>query len=333
MVFGLHEYCPFNRFEASAVKAMRLILTREILFPINFALASSQWRRSFCRSRHTWRWESRILSSPRMSSRNHCPNSVLSKVLFFSVVVLGCIDIGSLLPLLLFEEAGFYPHREGNGFPMHAWKFYLRFNIVRILWAILVIFHGRLWRSDDLSKVYVRHSGIFNDGTCIGGWFWIHSHTWDCSREHSPVCTRAFEYGGCPSMQQSGLSLPFVFCVPSLWLLFILFPLSPLHLESTLLGVKDLLFVLLGFPRHASLRDRSPESSETYVTLDSRSSLIRTTFGVHTSVFPGSHLRVSRTPQISRVTWRILSPRDKIHRDETTCAWFHFQRELSEELP
>ena len=22
--------------------------------------------------------------------------------------------------LLLFEEAGFYPHREGNGFPMHA---------------------------------------------------------------------------------------------------------------------------------------------------------------------------------------------------------------------
>ena len=28
-----------------------------------------------------------------------------------------------LLPLLLFEEAGFYPHREGNGFPMHAWRF------------------------------------------------------------------------------------------------------------------------------------------------------------------------------------------------------------------
>ena len=42
-----------------------------------------------------------------------------------------------------------------------------------------------------------------------------------------------------------------------------------LHLESTLLGVKDLLFMLLGFPRLASLRDTSPESSEPYVTLDS----------------------------------------------------------------
>ena len=40
MVFGLHEYRPIYRFEASAVKAMRPILTR-ILFPINFALASS----------------------------------------------------------------------------------------------------------------------------------------------------------------------------------------------------------------------------------------------------------------------------------------------------
>ena len=63
-----------------------------------------------------------------------------------------------------------------------------------------------------------------------------------------------------------------------------------------------LLFVLLGFPRHASPRDLSPESSEPHVTLDSRSSLIRTTFGVHTSFFPGSHLRVSRTHRILRFT-------------------------------
>ena len=46
-------------------------------------------------------------------------------------------------------------------------------------------------------------------------------------------------------------------------------PSSPFHLESTLLGMKDLLFMLLGFPRHASLTHRSPESSEPYVTLDS----------------------------------------------------------------
>ena len=43
---------------------------------------------------------------------------------------------------------------------------------------------------------------------------------------------------------------------------------------------RSFLFELLGFPRHASLRDRYPESSEPHVTLDSQSSLIRTTFGV-----------------------------------------------------
>ena len=41
-----------------------------ILFPINFALASSLWRRSWCRSRHTCRWESRIISS---SQSKFCP--------------------------------------------------------------------------------------------------------------------------------------------------------------------------------------------------------------------------------------------------------------------
>ena len=90
--------------------------------------------------------------------------------------------------------------------------------------------------------------------------------------------------------------------VPSSSPPFIPFPFSPFYLESTLLGMKDLSFVLLGFPRHASLRDRSPESSEPYVTLDSRSSLTRTTFGVHTSFFQGSHLRVSRAPRIFRFT-------------------------------
>ena len=103
-------------------------------------------------------------------------------------------------------------------------------------------------------------------------------HTWDCSREHSAGCTPIFGGGGCPLMQQSGLSLPFVFVCLLYDLLSFLFPFSPINLESTLL-----------------LWDRSPDSSEPFVTLDSRSSLIRTTFGVHTSFFPGSHLRVSRT--------------------------------------
>ena len=61
-----------------------------------------------------------------------------------------------------------------------------------------------------------------------------------------------------------------IFCffwVPSLRSSFIPFPLSPLHLESTLLGVKDLLFILFGFPKQASLRDKSPVLSEPFVTL------------------------------------------------------------------
>ena len=36
-------------------------------------------RLSWCRSRHSWRWESRVMSSPRRSSRDLSPNSVLWK--------------------------------------------------------------------------------------------------------------------------------------------------------------------------------------------------------------------------------------------------------------
>ena len=45
------------------------------------------------------------------------------------------VDIGLLLLplLLLLGEAGVLTHRGGNGFPKHAGKFDLRFNVVRIL--------------------------------------------------------------------------------------------------------------------------------------------------------------------------------------------------------
>ena len=138
---------------------------------------------------------------------------------------------------------------------MHAWRFIFVSTLYRISRALLVIFHGRQWRfatqiievfflfaqwwtaihNPRLLKIHTRCSEIFNDGTCTGGWFWIHSrnfslmttvnhfvndcpnlnfdnfHTWDCSREYSPGCTRTFECGGCPSVQQSGFSPPFVF--------------------------------------------------------------------------------------------------------------------------
>ena len=60
-----------------------------------------------------------------------------------------CIDTGLLLPpllplLLLFEEAGVYLHRGRQRFPDERLKIHLRFNGVRSLGALLVIFHGRL---------------------------------------------------------------------------------------------------------------------------------------------------------------------------------------------
>ena len=127
MVFELHEYRPIYRFEASAVKAMRLILTREFSFQLILLSllhcdvdhgvevdiledeSLEQYLLHVCRPR---------IIVLILSSRS---------ILFFSAIghfVLGCIDMGllmpPLLPLLLFEEARFYPHREGNGFPMHA---------------------------------------------------------------------------------------------------------------------------------------------------------------------------------------------------------------------
>ena len=74
-----------------------------------------------------------------------------------------------------------------------------------------------------------------------------------------------------------------------------------------------------GFPRQASLKDRSPELSWTIrnsrfpnihilflctppaFVCTPRDSLSRTTSGVCTSFFPSSHLRVSRTPRVSAI--------------------------------
>ena len=143
------------------------------------------------------------MSSPRMSSRNHSPNSVLSKdaFLFCSLdFVLGRIDMGlllpPLLPLLLFWGGRVLPASWRQRFPDARLKIHLRFNVVRILWASLVILHGRLWRfatqiievlflfaqwwnvihNSRFVRIRIRRSEFFNDGTCAGGWFWIHSH-------------------------------------------------------------------------------------------------------------------------------------------------------------
>ena len=75
-----------------------------------------------------------------------------------------------------------------------------------------------------------------------------HVHTWCCSCEHSPGCTCAIKFGWCPSMQHK-VDFPFFcFCVPPSWPPFIPVPLSPLHLESRLRGVKDVFFRASRFP-------------------------------------------------------------------------------------
>ena len=45
-----------------------------------------------------------------------------------------------------FRGSGIFPLCGCNGFPMHAGRFDLRFNVVRILWTLLVIFHGGIGR-------------------------------------------------------------------------------------------------------------------------------------------------------------------------------------------
>ena len=172
MVFGLHEYRPICRFEASAVKAMRPILTREFSFQLIFGfrtlLRSQYWKYHIpirllsllhCDVYHGV--EVDILEDESLEKcllhvchpGNYSPNSVLSKdpflfcswTLFSDVIDIGLL-LPPLLPLLLFEEARFYPHREGNGFPMHAGRCDLRFNIVRILRTLLVIFPRSAWK-------------------------------------------------------------------------------------------------------------------------------------------------------------------------------------------
>ena len=130
----------------------------------------------------------------------------------------------------------------------------------------------------------------------------------------------------------AAVRLPFIPC-----------PLRPLHLESILLGVKDLLFTLLGFPRHASLKDRSPELSEPFVTLGFPISIFHLCvhhphscehqrfaeqINIRSLYFflPGFSLEsISYSPGF-RVTRIILSHRCAVSRDETTCASFQLKK-------
>ena len=400
MVIGLHEYRPICRFEASAVKAMRPNPHTWLLCPVNFwilytlpftilVVLCPNTLLSLLRCDVYHGVEVDILEDERLEQcllHARHPGIIVPilssrRILSFSVIRLCSwmywhgIAAAAAAAAAAFRGSQVLPASWRQRFPDARLKIHLRFNVVRILCTILVLFHGWLGRfakvfflfaqwwtiihNPRFVKTQIRHSGIFNDGTCTGGWFWLHSRNIslmttvnhfgnDCPnlkflplfplhRSSLEVRVQLIHLGfiistleialakisrmylyWCPHLRLlsrtfSGMysyfwmwrmsinatkwtSLTLCFCVPSLWPPFIPFPLSPFHLEPTLFGMKYLLFVLLGFPRHASLRDRSPESSEPYVTLDSRSSLIRTTFGFHASFFSVSHLRASRTP-------------------------------------
>ena len=123
-----------------------------------------------------------------------------------------------------------------------------------------------------------------------------------------------------------------IVCVPLKDTLSFL-PLLPLHLESTLLGVKDLFFILLGFPKQAPLRDRSPDLSEPIVTLGFPISIFCLCVHLpHKCAHPrfaeqNNIWSLDVSPSISyspsfRVTRRILSHRYAMSLDETACACF-----------
>ena len=71
-----------------------------------------------------------VMSSPHMSSRNHSPIFSSRRILSFSVIWLcsqmywyGIAAAAAAARRCFSKRPGFYPHRESNSFPMHAWRF------------------------------------------------------------------------------------------------------------------------------------------------------------------------------------------------------------------
>ena len=153
-------------FESSAVEAMQSILKHEFSPNLLLDTGSMTPPNSYDTSQESSRqksvytpssWihhgvESHVLedesinavSSARLSSRScspkFCPldgflyiNGLLSRMQ--SVKDCCCCCCPTAAPAA-FEEAGIFPLCGGNGFPMHARRFVLRFNVVRILWRL-----------------------------------------------------------------------------------------------------------------------------------------------------------------------------------------------------
>ena len=119
--------------------------------------------------------------------------------------------------------------------------------------------------------------------------------------------TRMYMYfwiGGCPSVQQSGLSL-LLFCVPLYNVLSFLVHCCLVVWNQHCLGWK--IFCTYSRFREANVSERQISRivrtirDTRFVCVYTRDSLSRTIFEVNTSFFHGPHLWVSRTPQVFRV--------------------------------
>ena len=136
------------------------------------------------------------------------------------------------------------------------------------------------------------------------------------------------------SMQQSGLSLPFVFVCA-----FFMTSSHPFSIVAFASGIN-----ITWDDRSFVCASRFPKA---YV---SERQISRVIWTIPNSRFPKfadqNHIRssyfllprftlesISYSPDFFKVTWRILSHRYAVPRDLTTCACFHLQRKLGEELP
>ena len=276
--------------------------------------------------------------SARLSSRNCSPNFVFSKdsFLFCNLTLFSDVLTWDRCCRRCCRCCFSNPHREGNGFPMHARKFDLRFNVVRILCTILVIFHGRLGR------FWTHRSSCTAPWWCIG-WEWFSPSTSAASEKMS---TLEIVLANIPLdvlvlldvadvHQCSKVDFPYLlFCVCLLYdLLSFLFHCRLFIWNQHCLGWK-IFYSYFSVSRGMRLWETDLQSLLNHTQLSiPKVRWSEPTFVVHTSFFPGSHLRVPCTPRTFRVTSRILSHRYAVPRDETTCACFHLQRESSEELP
>ena len=161
----------------------------------------------------------------------------------------------------------------------------------------------RRWLSQFKFSALIPASSIFSGSSCTALSSGLDNfHTWDCSCDYSPGCTRTFECGERQSMQHCGLPLPLGFFCAFFMTSFHSFSIVAFASGIHIAWVEISFICASRFPE-ACVTER--QISRIFWTLRNsrflKSSLNRKTFGVHTSLFPCSHLRVSCTPPILRV--------------------------------